>query len=326
MSDSEGYSAGEAAYRFERMQSRRLIHSLVSLFSSRPDPSLLSFDQVQALLRSTTGISRGTRMIPISHIVGSVGRYRDFDRAFLPLNPASEERWKRIDVAMHAQQGLPPIDVYQVGEVYFVKDGNHRVSVARANGLAEIEARVYEVPTRVPLTPDVDVDDLILKVEYARFQEETGLDESRPQAVLELTEPGRYEQLLEHVEVHGYYLGLERGTEVSLKEAATSWYDHVYVPVVEAVRHSRVLEEFPHRTEADLYLWVAWHRERLKEKYGKQPPDQEVAEGLARRFSERPLARFLKMVRRILKAALAAAAETPEPPEAPGAQDGSEGT
>jgi hypothetical protein len=308
------------------MQSRRLIHSLVSLFSSRPDPSLLSFDQVQALLRSTTGISRGTRMIPISHIVGSVGRYRDFDRAFLPLNPASEERWKRIDVALHAQQGLPPIDVYQVGEVYFVKDGNHRVSVARANGLAEIEARVYEVPTRVPLTPDVDVDDLILKVEYARFQEETGLDESRPQAVLELTEPGRYEQLLEHVGVHGYYLGLERGTEVSLQEAAMSWYDHVYLPVVEAVRHSRVLEEFPHRTEADLYLWVAWHRERLKEKYGKQPPDQEVAEGLARRFSERPLARFLKMVRRILKAALAAAAESPEPPEAPGAQEGSEGT
>ncbi len=317
MSDSEGYTAGEAAYRFERMQSRHLVQSLVSLFSSRPDPSLLSFEQVQALLRSTTGVSRGTRMIPISHIVGSVGRYRDFDRAFLPLNPASEERWKRIDVAMHAPRGLPPIEVYQVGEVYFVKDGNHRVSVARANGLDQIEARIYEVPTRVPLTPDVDVDDLILKVEYARFQEETGLDESRPQASLELTEPGRYEQLLEHIGVHRYYLGLERHTGVSLPEAAASWFDHVYLPVLEAVRHSRVLEEFPNRTEADLYLWVAWHRERLKEQSGQQPPDQEVAAGLARRFSERPLARFLKMLRRILKAALAAASEGPEPPEAP---------
>ncbi len=326
MSDREGYTPGEAAYRFERMQSRRLVHSLVSLFSSRPDPSLLSFEQVQTLLRSTTGVSRGTRMIPISHIVGSVGRYRDFDRAFLPLNPASEERWKRIDVAMHAPQGLPPIDVYQVGEVYFVKDGNHRVSVARANGLDQIEARIYEVPTRVPLTPDVDVDDLILKAEYARFQEETGLDESRPQASLELTEPGRYEQLLEHIGVHRYYLGLERHTEVSLPEAAASWFDHVYLPVLKAVRRSRVLDEFPDRTEADLYLWVAWHRERLKEQYGQQPPDQEVAAGLARRFSERPLARFLKMLRRILKAALAAASEGPEPPEASGSSEGPRGS
>ena len=317
MNGSDGYPPATAAYKFERLQSRGMVHSLLRLFTSRPDPSLLSFDQVQSLLRSTTGIARGTRMIPLSHVVGSVGRYRDFDRAFLPLNPASEERWKRIDVAMHGPGGLPPIEVYQVGEVYFIRDGNHRVSVARANGLQEMEARVFEVPTRVPLTPEVDVDDLICKAEYARFQEETGLDESRPEALIELTEPGRYEQLLEHVGVHRYYLGLERGAEVSLGEAAESWYDNVYLPVVEAVRHSRVLEEFPQRTEADLYLWVAWHRERLKEKYGEQPPDEEVAAGLAERFSERPLARFLKMVRRILKAALAAAVESPSPPEAP---------
>lgn len=315
VSDSEGYNPGTAAYKYEQLQTRSMIRSLLSLFSSRPDPTLLSFDQVQALLRPAAGVSRGTRMIPISHIVGSVGRYRDFDRAFLPLNPASEERWKRIDVAMHGPRGLPPIDVYLVGEVYFVRDGNHRVSVARANGLEEIEARVTEIPTRVPLTADLDVDDLIRKAEYARFQEETGLDESRPQADIDLTEPGRYEQLLEHVRVHRYYLGLERGHDVALPEAAQSWYDHVYLPVIESVRQSRVLEEFPHRTEADLYLWVAWHRERLKEKYGVPPRDQEVAAGLAERFSERPLARFLKMLRRILQAALAAAHESPAPPE-----------
>ncbi len=315
MSDLDAYPPGTAAYKYEQLQTRSMIRSLLSLFSSRPDPTLLSFDQVQALLRPASGVSRGTRMIPISHIVGSVGRYRDFDRAFLPLNPASEERWKRIDVAMHGPRGLPPIDVYQVDEVYFVRDGNHRVSVARANGLEEIEARVTEIPTRVPLTPDLDVDDLILKTEYARFQAETGLDESRPQAEIDLTEPGRYEHLLEHIGVHRYYLGLERGTELSVQEAAVSWYDHVYLPVIESVRQSRVLDEFPHRTEADLYLWVAWHRERLKEKYGAPPPDEEVAAGLAERFSERPLARFLKMLRRILQAALAAASESPAPPE-----------
>jgi len=314
---SEGYPPGSAAYKFERMQGRGMIRSLLRLFTSRPDASLLSFDQVQTLLRSTTGIPRGTRMIPISHIVGSVGRYRDFDRAFLPLNPAVEERWKQIDVAMNESRGVPPIDVYQVGEVYFIRDGNHRVSVARANGMTEIEARVTEVPARVPLTPEVDVDDLILKAEYAHFQQETELDETRPDAVIELTEPGRYEQLLEHVAVHRYYLGLEWGREVSTAEAARSWYENVYLPVVESVRHSGVLEEFPDRTEADLYLWVAYHRECLQERYsGHRPSDREVAAALAARYSDRPFANFVKTVVRALRAAVQAAVESPEPPAA----------
>lgn len=309
--DGEGYSPGTAAYKFERLQSRRVVRSLLGLFTNRPDDSLLSFDDVQAVLRSQTGVPRGTRMIPLDHIVGSVGRYRDFDRAFLPLNPASEERWKGIDVALNESRGLPPIDVYQVGEVYFVRDGNHRVSVAKANHLAEIEARVTEIPARVALTPDLDIDEVIRKAEYARFLEENAL----PEASIEVTEPGRYEQLSEHIAVHRYYLGLERQADVPLEEAARSWYDNVYLPVVEAVRQSGVLQEFPQRTEADLYLWVAYHRERLKEGEGDLPPAEEVAADLADRFSERPWRRLIKAVVRAIRAAVAAASESPRPPQ-----------
>lgn len=313
--DGEGYSPGTAAYKFERLQGKRVVRSLLGLFTSRPDDSLLSFDDVQSVLRSQTGVPRGTRMISLDHIVGSVGRYRDFDRAFLPLNPASEERWKGIDVALNESRGLPPIDVYQVGEVYFVRDGNHRVSVAKANHLAEIEARVTEIPARVALTPDLDIDEVIRKAEYSRFLEENGLCPTAPEASIEVTEPGRYGQLSEHIAVHRYYLGLERQADVPLEEAARSWYDNVYLPVVEAVRQSGVLQEFPQRTEADLYLWVAYHRERLKEAEGDLPPAQDVAADLADRFSERPWRRLIKAVVRAIRAAVAAATESPRPPQ-----------
>ena len=179
--------------------------------------------------------------------------------------------------------------MYQIGEVYFVRDGNHRVSVAKANGLDLIEASVTEISTMVPLTPETDVDDLIIKVEYAHFLRETHLDETRPDQKIELTEPGRYKILLEHIEVHRYYLGLQWGYEPTLAEAAASWYDNVYSPVIKAIEESRVLKSFPQRTEADLYIWVAYHRERLKERYGEMPRDRDVADTLAERFSGRPV-------------------------------------
>ncbi len=308
------YLPATAASKLHRLQSRGLIPSLLRLFSQKPDEKLLSFDQVQELLRDRYEIDRGTQTIPISHIVGSVGRYRDFDRAFLPLSGADQERWKRLDVALNELRNLPPIDVYKIGEVYFVRDGNHRVSVARANGLTDIEAHVTEIEARVPLTPDVDVDALIIKAEYANFLAQTRLDETRPDQEIVLTEPGRYRILLEHIEVHRYYLGLQWNREPDLAEAAASWYDTVYLPIIQAIQESAVLKEFPQRTAADLYLWVAYHRERLRERYGAMPSDREVAAALAEQFSDRPITRLAKTVARAITAAVKAAAETPEPP------------
>jgi hypothetical protein len=318
MDDPRGttpYPAAAAADKLERLQSRGLISSLLRFFSQRPDETLLSFDQVIELLQDRQEIDRGTQLIPIASIVGSVGRYRDFDRAFLPLSGANAERWKRLDIAYNELRSLPPIDVYKIGGIYFVRDGNHRVSVAKANGLTDIEANVTEVESRVPLAPDIDVDDLIIKAEYARFLEATDLDDTRPVQDIELTEPGRYRILLEHIEVHRYYLGQQWGREPSLAEAAASWFDSVYQPIIEALRGTEIMKEFPQRTEADLYLWVAYHRERLRERYGVMPPDREVAAALADQFSGRPVARLAKTVARALHAALEAAGESPEPPE-----------
>ncbi len=308
------YPAALAVNKYERLASRSVLQLLLSLFHQDTNDALLSFDQVQQLLRNKTEVDRGTQMIPIDSIVGSVGRYRDFDRAFLPLSGANQERWQRLDVAMNELQSIPPIDVYKIGDVYFVRDGNHRVSVAKANGLTHIEANVVEIETVVPLTPDINLDDLIIKTEYAEFQKATHLDVTRQGEEIRLTEPGRYRILLEHIEVHRYYLGLEWRRPVSLEEAAADWYDNVYLPVVEVIRSTGILDEFPNRTEADLYLWVAYHRERLRHGYGVMPPDEEVVAVLKDRFSGRPLGRLIKTIQRALRAARRAAAESPEPP------------
>lgn len=244
---------------------------------------LLSFDDVRRKLRASNAVERGLREIPLDAIVGSVGRYQDFTRTFLPRHDSDESRWARVMVAQ-TTQGLPPISVYKVGEAYFVHDGNHRVSVARQLGNDTIQAYVTEVQTRVPLTADDQPDDLILKAEYADFLAQTHLDELRPEADLSLTEPGKYLLLLEHIEVHRYYMGLEQERSIPYKEAAAHWYDEVYLPVVRLIRQQGLLHDFPDRTEADLYLWLAEHRAEIEEDLGWQVPVAKAASDLAQQF------------------------------------------
>jgi hypothetical protein len=157
---------------------------------------------------------------------------------------------------MRRGEAIPPIEVYELAGAYFVKDGHHRVSVARQLGQTSIAARVIEVRTRVPLDGEIDAEQLLRAREYADFLERTRLDRVRPQATVECSRLGRYDRILEHILGHRYFLGLEQGREVPLPEAAGSWYDRVYQPVVHLIREYGILEVFPGRTEADLYLWI----------------------------------------------------------------------
>jgi len=218
--------------------------------------TLLSFDEVRSAARLDGQSYRGLRQIPVAQIRGTVGRVGDFDASFLPVKPHLRQRWARLDAAMRRGEAVPPIEVYQLGNAYFVKDGHHRVSVARQLGQASIAARVIEVRTRVPLDGEIDAEQLLRAREYADFLERTRLDRVRPQATVECSRLGRYDRILEHILGHRYFLGLEQGREVPLPEAAASWYDHVYQPVIHLIREYGILEVFPGRTEADLYLWI----------------------------------------------------------------------
>jgi nucleotide-binding universal stress UspA family protein len=279
--------AGSAAEDFREARRRAAMRDIVARLTGQP-ADLLSYDEVRRKLKGHISGRRELRDIPLDAIVGSVGRYSDFTRNFLPRSNAMAGRWAGVRQAMNGLHGVPPIEVYQVGQVYFVLDGNHRVSVARANGNPSIQAWVTPVETRVPLTPDVSPDDLIVKAEYADFLEQTRLDETRPGADLSVTAPGRYPVLLEQIERHRAALAQQEGRDVPLEAAAASWYDTIYMPVVEAIREQGVLRDFPGRTETDLYLWIAEHRSAIERELGWVVAPGAAAHELATRHSQQP--------------------------------------
>jgi hypothetical protein len=154
-----------------------------------------------------------------------------------------------------------------VGDVDFVVDGHHRVSVARAKGAPTIEARVKEFLTDVPLSAGASLEDVLLKEGLAGFLEAAGLVPSSPDE-FRVTAPNGYERLLDHISVHRYYRGIELQRPVSWEEAARSWYETVYRPMIETIRQSQILSHFPGHTETDLYLFTMDHLHHLRQRYG----------------------------------------------------------
>jgi len=247
---------------FRQARRRAGLEQLVSRITGK-SPELLSFEEVRRKLRASSMVDRGLQDIPLDAIVGSVGRYRDFTRSFLPLSDEDQDRWASVKVAQ-VTQGVPPISVYKIGDAYFVHDGNHRVSIARQMGSKTIEAYVTEVQTSVPLEANVQPDDLIVKAEYAEFLEKTRLDRLRTESDLSLTAAGKYPLLLEHINVRRYYMGLEQQRDIPYEQAVLSWHDDIYQPIARLIERSGLLYDFPNRTTADLYLWLTEHRARIE--------------------------------------------------------------
>jgi nucleotide-binding universal stress UspA family protein len=285
--DQELHTISAAIDDFHKARSLAALKEILARITGE-STQLLSFDEVRQKLKVKGSYEKGLRDIPLDAIVGSVGRYNDFTRDFLPKQDVDEKRWARVKVAATGLVGLDPIEVYQIGDVYFVKDGNHRVSVARQLGATHIQAYVTEIRTRVPLTPDVKPDDLILKAEYADFLEKTRLDEYRPQSDLSVTVPGQYPILLEHIDMHRYFMGLDYQRDVSYEEAVTHWYDQVYLPIVQIILERGILRFFPDRTETDLYLWIAEHRATLEKELGWRINPEDAAVDLVVNYSEDP--------------------------------------
>jgi Domain of unknown function (DUF4032) len=280
--------AAQTENDFERAHSRAFMNRVLALLLGRAEETrLLSFEEVKQKIGWNQEIYVGMRIVPVAAIIGSVGRYQDFDRAFLPVQRATRGRWRSIDDAHYRDIQLPPVQLYGVGDVYFVKDGNHRVSVARRRGVEFIDAEVIECRARVPLTPETTAEDLEAIGEYADFLEWSKLDQLRPGQDIRFTIPGGYVHLRDHVSVHRYYMGEKARRPITRVEAVTSWYDNVYMPVVRLIREDEILKKFPRRTEADLYLWIMDHlyylRERAGDKVGAKDATSDFVEHFARR-------------------------------------------
>ena len=289
-------NAFSALQDFRSARFKANLQSVLSRLSGQ-ESELLPYEEVRRKLRGVETAVQRREDIPLDAVVGSVGRYGDFNRAFLPLKDSDQDRWVGVKRAMTGLSGVPPIEVYRMGDAYFVKDGNHRVSVARQLGMSHIEAYVTDVATSVPISTDLGLDDLILKSEYADFLERTHLRRYRPEADLSVTVPGEYELLLEHVSVHQYYLGQNEQRPVGFEEAAVHWYDTVYLPVAELVKTSDLLQDFPGRTAADLYLWLSRYRAELETSLGWTLTPQSVTTGLKEDLA--PRAREQRVLSRV---------------------------
>lgn len=277
---------GAALTDFRRARLAASVASVLARVTGRPD-DLLPFEEVRRMLRPTGIRNHGLQQVPLSAIVGSVGRYRDFNRNFLPRRDSAGARWARVQNAMTAAQGVPPIELYQIGDAYFVLDGNHRVSVARQLGMESIQAYVTEIITRVPMSAQSRPDELILKAERAAFLEESALDTSVPDHQIHFTAPGRYQRILYEIHRHATKLALQ-GDAPSIKEAARSWYMHEYLPIAEIIQERGLLRDFPGRTEADLYIWLVQHREALERSTGWRVSDEAAVSDLAAQKGEAP--------------------------------------
>jgi hypothetical protein len=288
-------SEGRAREDFFGARRKAFWNEVFSFLSGRPN-RLLSWDEVRDKLGVRGQVYRGMQTVPVNKIIGSVGRYQDFDRVFLPTQDTTAGRWRSIARAYYDEVSLPPVNLYKIGDAYFVLDGNHRISVARERGAEFVDAEVIEAETRVPITAGLDADDLEIKGEYARFLERTRLDELRPDQHVEFTIGGGYERLLEHIAVHRYFMGLEQQRFIPEDEAVCDWYDTIYLPLVRIIRERNVLVDFPSRTEADLYLWIMDHQHYLRERFGPGVRTEQAAEHFADHYTTRPIKRILHAV------------------------------
>jgi hypothetical protein len=249
---------------FTRARRRAFLRRVGAFLRRDPGSNrLLSFDEVKSALGAVEQVYLGMRTVPVEKIVGSVGRHRDFDRAFLPSKGGLETRWKRIDQMMHRAEELPPISLYKMGDAYFVRDGNHRVSVARQLGVEMIDAEVIELRSRVPIDSAITARDLLHKIEQRHLLERLPLDRVLPEVRVELSNVADYRRLATYIEAHGFRLSQLWKRYVSQEEVLRDWYEYQYAPIAEMVREDRILDAFTDRTELDLFLWIVEHRDRL---------------------------------------------------------------
>jgi len=265
---SDKHISEQSRSDFQRALLRSFINRVWDSLSGQRT-TLLSYDDIKGKLHIGGPIYRGVQTVRVDQIAGSLNRYHEFDRVFLPASDKLAARWQNVNRAFYQEVSLPPVVLYKVGQVYFVVDGHHRVSVAREKGQEFIDAEVRECYTRVNITADIKPEDLEILEDKVHFLERTSLDSIRPDANIRLTIPDGFDRMLEHIAVHRFFMGLDLQRDISEEEAVADWYDNVYMPVINVIRETNILKEFPNKTEGDLYLWVLDHQHYLVAEEGQ---------------------------------------------------------
>jgi hypothetical protein len=219
----------QAVSDFNRAKSKAVFSQILHFLDADRN-KLLSFNDVKDILKPKNEVYRGNQTVPINLIVGSEGRYRDFNKYFLPRSEHIRSRWERVDVAHITDVILPPIQLYEIGGAYFVRDGNHRVSVAKAQGVEFIDAVVTSLTTEINIKPSMTTEELreaLTAYEKAIFYEKTDFGALTNYYDLTFSATGRYDVIYNHILVHKYYMNENKEEEIPFADALVSWYINV---------------------------------------------------------------------------------------------------
>jgi hypothetical protein len=259
---STGFPGSDAQSDFARARRARVLSDIARRMRREPDDVglILPFEEVVEALGRTGQHDLGLQVVPLDAVIGSVDRTVDFDRGFRPTSPRLRSRWERIAAAQRRGESMPPVSLFKIGDLYFVRDGHHRVSVAKSLGRPDIDAYVTEVETRVPLDSETRLSDLPLKDHERLFFERVPLP-ADARGRIDVSDPWDYGTLAEAVEAWGYRAMQERGSFMDRAEVARTWFADEYEPVAEMLREGGLAASG--ETETDAYLRVAADRYRV---------------------------------------------------------------
>ena len=251
----------DAQTDFSRARRRGVLERLAARLRREPTDFhlILPFEEVVRALGYSGERRLGLQTIPLDSIVGSVDRTRDFDRRFRPTSRRTRKRWERMATATRRGEAFPPIDVYRIGEVHFVKDGHHRVSIARAQGLPDIDAYVTEALTELGAEKTITLRDLPLKSHQRLFFERVPLPADDRERIT-LSDEQRFAMLAEQVEAWGFRLIQERREPLDRGEVAELWFREEYEPVVAMLREADLIGK---QTETEAYMKISGLRYML---------------------------------------------------------------
>ena len=287
---------------FNRAKNKAFFNE-IQHFLSPEEASLISLNDVKQMLKPTNETYIGMKVIPIEKIVGSEGRYNDFDNRFFPKSSHLKNRWEHVDQAAIESIDLPPIKVYEIAGLYFVRDGNHRVSVATARGTEFIDAEVVSLQSEITLKKPDNINDIIRQIinyEKRVFYSETGFGDITDYWCLDFSRTGRYDVIYNHILTHKYFINQNKAEEVTMEEAILSWFNNVYLPLAINIRKKHILRSFPKRTIGDLYVWIVRYWNDLKMKFGNDIPIDQAITKFKKTYKIPFYKRFLNRIKSII--------------------------
>ncbi len=292
----------EAESDFARARNKALFNEIQHLLTPE-EAAMISLKAVRKVIKTQSETYIGMKVIPINKIVGSEGRYKDFDNQFFPKRSIIRERWEHVDEAVIKDIVLPPIKVYELGGLYFVRDGNHRVSVAKAKGVEFIDAEVVSLQTEIKLSPVRTLAGMmkqIIAYEKRNFYFETNFGDITDYWVLDFSTAGQYDVIYNHILTHKYFINQNKKEEIPMEDAILSWFNNVYLPVVTTIQKYKIMKYFKKNTISDLYVWIIRFYDELKKKFGDELPLDQIVYDIKKQKKFSVISRIKNFVKRYI--------------------------